>query len=171
MGLRARLRQLPRDTGGTALIELAILAPLLLSLMCGLAEFGQLLRQYHIMEKGVRDASRYLAHVPANPACNGAPSPAGYSWAQAITEAKNLAVRGSTTGTTPLFAGWTNVNSVHVDDATAPLVCVANPRVNGLPLAKIKVTASAPYADLGMLGFLGLGPFTLTVSHEELKVF
>jgi len=32
------------------------------------------------------------------------------------------------------------------------------------------VTATAPYADIGLLRALGLGPITLTVSHEELKV-
>ena len=48
--------------------------------------------------------------------------------------------------------------------------CVANPRVNGIPLAQLTVTAAAPYADLGMLSFLGIGPITLTVSHQELKV-
>jgi Flp pilus assembly protein TadG len=167
VNLLTHVRRLRRENSGAALVEFTILAPLLLSLMCGLAEFGQLLRQYHVMEKGVRDAARYLAAVPVNPACTGVTDPAGYTWANAKAEAQNLAVFGSTTGTTPLVRTWTSTATVTVDDGT----CLANPRPNGLPLAKITVTASAPYAGIGMLGYLGFGAPTLTVSHQELKVF
>ena len=48
--------------------------------------------------------------------------------------------------------------------------CLANPRVNGASLPQITVTATAAYADLGMLSFLDVDPITLTVSHQELKV-
>jgi Flp pilus assembly protein TadG len=167
MAQSAPLRLLRRDTRGAALIEFTLLAPLLISLMCGLAEFGQILRQYHVMQKGVRDAARYLTHVPANPACEGATSPAGYSWTQAVADAKHLAVYGSVSGTTPLLRDWTSTATVSVDDGT----CVANPRgAAANPLPKITVTASAPYVDLGMLSFIGVPPITLTVSHQELRV-
>ena len=48
---------------GAALVEFTLVAPLLVMLMCGLAEFANAMRQYHIMEKGVRDAGRYLARA------------------------------------------------------------------------------------------------------------
>jgi hypothetical protein len=149
------------------LVEFTLLAPILIGLMCGLAEFGQALRQVHVMQKGVRDAARYLAAVPVNPACVGVPDPAGYSWGAAETEAKSLALTGALTGGSPLFRGWSDPATITVDAAT----CLVNPRPAGLPLARIRVTASAPYADLGMLDFLGLAPPTLTVSHEQLRVF
>jgi hypothetical protein len=171
MSLTSFLHRLGRDAGGAALVEFTITAPLLISLMCGLAEFGQGLRQYHIMQKGVRDAARYLAHVPANPPCTGLAAPAGYSWAAAVTEAKHLAVYGSTAGGSPLFGGWTDLGTVHVGDDVAPVTCLANPRPGGLALPQITVTARAPYADLGMLRFLGLGPITLTATHQQLRVF
>ena len=44
------------------------------------------------------------------------------------------------------------------------------PATPGASLPQVTVTASAPYADLGMLSFLGLGSITLTVSHREMKV-
>jgi Flp pilus assembly protein TadG len=163
MGLSVDLRRLKRDSGGSALLEFTLLAPLLISIMCGLAELGQALRQYHVMEKGVRDAARYLSHVPANPPCTGIADP---NWATSITQAQNLAVYGSITTGTPLFKGWANPATVTV--ANPP--CVANLRVNGADLPQITVTASAAYTDLGMLRFLGLKPITLTVSHQELKV-
>jgi len=167
MERRSHLRHLLRDTRGTALVEFTLLAPLLIGLTVGLAEFGLALRQYHIMEKGVRDAARYLAHVPVNPACSGVTDPAGYTWAQAETDAKNLAIYGSITGTTPLYNTWSDPATITIDDAT----CLANPRANALPLPRITVTASAPYVDLGLIGFLGFSAPTLTVSHQELRVF
>lgn len=163
MGLSANLRQFRKDHSGAALIEFTVLAPLLISLMCGLAEFGQALRQYHVMEKGVRDAARYLSRVPANPPCTGV---ADASWGAYVIQAQNLAIYGATTTGTPLFKSWTDTATVSVPDPP----CVANPRVNGAAMPKITVTATAPYADLGMLSVLGFGPITLTVSHQELKV-
>jgi Flp pilus assembly protein TadG len=164
----SHVRNLWRDTRGTAVLELALLAPLLVGLMVGLAEFGLALRQYHIMEKGVRDAARYLSHVPANPACSGVTDPAGYTWSQAKTDAKNLALYGSITGSTPLYNTWSDPATITIDDGT----CVANPRgASALPLPKITVTASATFADLGLIGALGFSAPTLTVSHQELKVF
>jgi Flp pilus assembly protein TadG len=163
MGLRANLLRLKRECGGAALLEFTLLAPLLISVTCGLAEFGQALRQYHVMEKGVRDAARYLSHVSANPPCTGVTDP---NWGTDVGQAQNLAVYGSITTGTPLFKGWTNPATVTVPNPP----CLANPRVNGADLPQITVTASAPYTDLGMLSFLGLGPITLTVSHQELKV-
>jgi Flp pilus assembly protein TadG len=167
MALRSHLRRLRRETHGAALVEFTLLAPMLISLMCGLAEFALILRQYHVMEKGVRDAARYLAAAPANPACVGVTDPAGYSWANAVSEAKTLALTGATSGASPLLSDWSDASTITVDDGT----CLTNPRPNALPLARIKVTAAAPYADLGMLSFLGISPPTLTVSHEQLRVF
>lgn len=163
MDLRAHLRKLGQDRRGAALVEFTLTAPLLISLMCGMAEFGQGLRQYHVMQKGVRDAARYLAHVPANPPCTGISDPA---WASAVSDAQNLAVYGTTASGTPLFSGWNSPSTVSVPAPT----CLTNLRANGAALPQITVTASAPYVDLGMLAFLGLGPITLTVSHQELKV-
>ena len=163
MTVLARLRQLGKESGGAALVEFTLVAPLLISLMCGLAEFGQLLRQYHIMQKGVRDAARYLSHVSAQPPCTGISDP---NWGTEVANAQNLAVYGTTTAGTALFAGWADTTTVSVP---APS-CLTNPRVNGAPLPQITVTATAPYVDLGMLAFLGIGPISLTVSHQELKV-
>ena len=88
-----------------------------------------------------------------------------YTWASAIADAKKLAIYGSTGGTTPLYVDWSDSTTMTVDDST----CQATLRTNGVSLGQITVTATAPYKDLGMLSVLGLGPFTLTVSHQELK--
>jgi Flp pilus assembly protein TadG len=159
----ARLSQFARDRKGAALVEFTLVAPMLVGLMCGLAEFGQALRQYHVMEKGVRDAARYLSRVPANPPCVDASDP---NWAGYVTQAQNLAVYGTTSTGTPRFNGWSSPATVTVADPT----CTSNPRPNGESLPQITVTATAPYADLGMLSAIGLPAITLSVSHQELKV-
>ncbi|CAN7415578.1 pilus assembly protein [Phenylobacterium sp. LjRoot219] len=163
MSLRANFRRLRAERSGAALVEFTLVAPLLIALMCGLAEFGQALRQYHVMQKGVGDAARYLARAPARPPCMDATDP---NWATYVGEAQNLAVKGVPTGGTALFNGWSDTASVSVPAPT----CLTNPRGSGSDLPLIIVTASAPYADLGMLSALGFDAITLTVSHQELKV-
>lgn len=49
---------------GTALVETAIALPVLLTLLAGLALFGQALWQFNAMQKAVHDAARYMASIP-----------------------------------------------------------------------------------------------------------
>lgn len=156
---RAILRFL-RARRGAALVEFTLVAPLLIALMCGMAEFASAMRQYHIMEKGVRDAGRYLARVEMTGcAVNGG----------AVAEAQNLALRGQISGGSLLLPSWNDPNTVSVQIAQ----CVDNSTgtYRGYPqMPVIEVTASAPYADLGMLTVLGLGGITLQVSHQQLWI-
>jgi len=156
------IRSLHRDKDGAALIEFTLVAPLLILLMCGLGEFGQALRQYHVMQKGVTQAARFLARTPSAPC----PAPDA-AWSTYVAQAKNVAIYGGATSGTPLYKGWTNPSTVSIG---AP-ACLANPRLNGQDLPKITVTATAPYQDLGMLSAIGLSSFNITVAHQELKVF
>lgn len=159
MKQRTPLRFL-KDRKGAALVEFSLLAPLLIFMMCGMAEFANGMRQYHIMEKGVRDAGRYLARVPMTGcAISGS----------ATTAAQNLALTGRTSGGTALFRTWANPASVAVSVST----CFNNASgtyrgQTQIPI--IQVTANAPYADLGLLTVLGLGPITLQVTHRQLAI-
>lgn len=162
MPLRTTIRRLGRDRSGAALVEFTLLAPLLISLMCGLAEFGLMLRQHHVMEKGVRDAGRFLSRSFGD-ACSG-----DANWASAVAAAKTLAVTGAQSGGPPLLSGWTDTATVSVS-----VNCIDNSASTwhgGPSLPIVTVTASAAYQDLGMLGVLGLTAPTLTVSHQQLKV-
>ncbi|WP_395670239.1 TadE/TadG family type IV pilus assembly protein [Phenylobacterium sp.] len=161
MPKHANLTRLGKDQRGAALVEFSLLAPLLISLACGLAEFGQALRQYTVMQKGARDAAHYLARAPSNPC----PAPDA-AWTANVTAAKALAINGSVGGTTPRFKGWTQAATITVP---APQ-CLPNPRLNGADLPRITVTIAAPYADIGMLRSFSLTPITITVSSQELKV-
>lgn len=149
-----------KDRKGAALVEFSLLAPVLILLMCGMGEFANAMRQYHIMEKGVRDAGRYLARVPMTGCTvNGS----------AVTAARNLALTGRTSGGTYLLGSWTDPNSVTVSVAQ----CLDNTGggYRGYPqMPVLEVTARAPYADLGMLTVLGLGSITLEVRHQQLWI-
>jgi len=146
---------------GASLVEFSLLAPVLILLMCGLSEFANAMRQYHIMEKGVRDAARYLTRVPMSGCTlNGG----------SVTAAQNLALTGQTTaGGSYFLPTWTDPSTVTVAVAD----CVSNtPRVyrghDQMPV--IEVTAQAPYQDLGMLSVIGIGEIELEVRHQQLWI-
>lgn len=158
------IRSLPRfgkSREGAALVEFSLLAPVLILLMCGLAEFANAMRQYHVMEKGVRDAARYLTRVPMSGCTlNGA----------SVTAAQYLALTGQTAAGGDYFLDqWNDPSTVTVVLAA----CVANaPRVyrghDQMPV--IEVTAQAAYEDLGMLSVLGFDELQLEVSHQQLWI-
>jgi Flp pilus assembly protein TadG len=149
-----------RARRGAALVEFTLVAPLLIMLMCGLAEFANAMRQYHIMEKGVRDAGRYLARAGMS----------GCSIdADATTAAQNLALTGQMSGGSVLLPTWTDPSSV----AVAVANCMDNTSGayrgrDQMPI--IEVTASAPYEDLGLLSVIGFDSIDLEVSHQQLWI-
>ncbi len=76
---------------GVALVEFALILPLLLLLTLITVEFGRAIWEYNTLTKSVRDAARYLSlQTPGTK----------------IPEARNLLVYGNTAGTgTPLAIG------------------------------------------------------------------
>jgi hypothetical protein len=154
---------LTRREEGSALIEGAIVVPVLCILLFGVYEFSWFLYQQHLISIGLRDAARYLARSPAR--CN----PISPSWPIDEASAKNLATTGSILGGAARVRGWTA--------ATVRLTCtpIDNPiRASGLsayrggPMIYV-ATASARfnYPSLGLFGFLGLKSPTISVSHSE----
>jgi hypothetical protein len=158
------LRTLLRDNDGSALVESALLVPLLFTLLFGVYEFSWFFYQQHLVAVGVRDAARYLARV--NDACDER-SP---TWPMEQTNAKILATTGSIRGDTARVKGWT--------PAMVVLRCTAisNPLgPRGLRAYRsggevvYVITASTSFADpsLGFFGFLHLSPPLISVSHSE----
>jgi Flp pilus assembly protein TadG len=149
-----------KNRDGAAVVEFTLVAPLLVFLMCGMAEFANAMRQYHVMEKGVRDAGRYLARVPMTGCAVDGGSTAA---------AQNLAITGVPTGGTALLPNWNDLNSVAVTVAQ----CVDN--TSGAyrghaEVPVIQVQATAPYADLGLLTVLGISAFNLEATHQQLWI-
>jgi Flp pilus assembly protein TadG len=157
------LKKLARDEDGTALLEGAILVPVLCAVIFGVLEFSYYFYQQHLVSTGVRDAARYLARVqdPTSAASQ--------------TVAQNLAATGSPDG-------GTNRRTAGFDPAevTVSFSFVANATVDGvrpyrqsadptLPdsLRIINVTGSFTWAPLGFWDFFGFGTKSVTVTHSE----
>lgn len=87
-----------RRRSGAVLVELALLAPLLISLVLGAIHFGYLFYLYNSLEKCVRDGARYAASRTF--------STAG-SFSTAI---QNVTAYGSTGANTPLVPGLAPAN-------------------------------------------------------------
>jgi hypothetical protein len=56
-----RLHSFPRDEAGASLVETTLVFPLMLVLMFGLVEFGNVMWQYHATEKATAAGARFVA--------------------------------------------------------------------------------------------------------------
>lgn len=164
----AALAKLKSDVNGAAMIEMAVVFPVLFAIGLGVFEFGNLIYGYHLVTNGVRDAARYRA---------------GLKWDNTVAddEAKCIAMTGGLTSTDCSVTAnpgctwkcrvswWNNPNTITV--ATVP---VGNDDGAGNKLYRggtfiytVTVTARVPYNSLGFLGYFGLSAPVLQVSHEE----
>jgi TadE-like protein len=147
------LKKIKASDGGTALIEGAIVLPVILLLIGGVYEFGYFFYQQQLIATGVRDAARYLA-LTADP----------NSTADQL-EAKNLAVYGLISGgSLPRVSGWSTANvtiSVTSVNNSSGTYC------GGCPIKIITVSTSLIDPSLGFFGLLGLRTPNISASHRE----
>ena len=91
---------------GVAMVELAIILPLLLAICFAITEFGRAIYTYNAIDKASRDAARYLtAPVP------GAVDP--------NADARNMVVYGNVQGTGSPLAPGLSTGMVNICDAAA----------------------------------------------------
>lgn len=150
--LLSALKSLSRADSGAALVEAAIVLPIVVVLVGGVYEFGFFIYQEQLATSGVRDAARYLA-LTADP-----------TDVSNQADARNLAVAGSIGGGAPRVAGWST------SDISIAVNAVNNSAGTYSGGATIQlVTVSTRFLDptLGFLGLLGLKAPTITASHEE----
>jgi TadE-like protein len=152
-----RLQALRRDLEGSALVEGAVLLPLLFVLLFGVYEFSWFFYQQHLVSTGLRDAARYLARVERPCDVN---SPA---WPAEEAYARNLATTGSIAGGAPRVKGWT--------PAMVALRCTAidNPGAyRGGEVIHV-ITASSRFSDpsLGFFALVQLTPPAIAATHSE----
>ena len=95
-----------RARQGVAAVEFVLCLPLIALMLFGTIDIGRLLFDYQAVSKSVRDATRYLARIPAGTlglTCGGV------TGAAPIAEARNLALRGTIDTTDPYLLGfWTD---------------------------------------------------------------
>jgi Flp pilus assembly protein TadG len=151
------MQSLWRDDEGSALIEGALVVPVLLVLLLGVFEFSWLIDQQHLISTGIHDAARYLAQSP-NPRD-----------ATIQRDAKNLATTGAIDGNTARVSGW-SMRDVNIKYASVDNPVGSNgltPFRGGAVIQSVTVSTTFTVPSLGFFGFLGLKPPALTVSHQE----
>ena len=130
------------------------MAPFLLSLVLGIAEFGRFLYQYQMVLEGLRDAGRYLARLDANDATNQ-------------TNAANLATTGTIDGTgEPRVDNW---EAGDIDFSVTDVDNSAGIYRGPAEIEVIEVTTTFDYADVGFLSALGFDPISVDAAHQAAR--
>jgi Flp pilus assembly protein TadG len=142
---------------GSALIEGAIIMPLLLILVLGVFEFSWLIYQQHLISTGIHDGARFIARS-ANPRDVTIQS-----------DAKKLATTGAIDGGTARVKGWTtrDVNITYASVNNPVGTNGLTPFRGGAVIQSVTVSTTFTVPSLGFFGFLGLKAPALTVAHQE----
>lgn len=145
------LRRLLREKSGSAAVEMALVTPLLMTIMFGSFELGNYYLDNHVVVKAVRDGARYASRQAFTKfTC---PSTVDATIAGNI---RNVTRTGNIAGTgTPRLPSWTD------GTITVSVRCVSNTTntysgiYDDFPNVMIvKVNATVPYASLfKVIGF------------------
>ena len=141
-----------RSQRGVAIIEFALVLPLLLILTFITTEFGRAMYQYNALTKSVRDATRYLS--------------AQFQAESHVDEARNLAVYGMISGgTQPLVAGLTmdRVSAEWGIAGTAPVINTVTVSITGYQFQSLVTTMF----DLNMPA-ITFPPITATMRRQNI---
>lgn len=156
--LKERIRSFTAETSGAALVEFAIMLPMMLLLFAVIIEGGRLMWSYQSVNAGVRDATRYLARIAPGDICDSGGSVVGY------TSELEAIVRETSDGSA-IFPSGITVNSV-----TPALNCIAGTyRVSPAPVVQVtaSVTITFPFSGVFTLSGQTLGTLTKTVSDQS----
>lgn len=160
------LRQVWRSDDGSALVEGAVLLPVLLVLLFGIFEFSWFFYQQHLISTGLRDGARYLARSAT--ICD-ANSP---FWSAQSANAMNLAATGSIRGGPPRVKGWSAAMvMLHCTEFdNAPAAGGPSPYRGNAVVSVVSLSTRFAEPSLGFFGLLGLHPPAISVTHSERMV-
>jgi len=157
-----RLSDLVADRSGSAAVEMALCLPILLVLAFGSLEVGNYFLSEHVVDKAVRDASRYAARLALTnyPSCTSVD-------ATAAQKIRNVARTGDPAGTNPRLWGWADGNttvSVACDNVSSyGTGGIYTEFPNGAPV--VTVTATVPYTTF--FGSMGMGSPTFNLYAQS----
>jgi Flp pilus assembly protein TadG len=159
-------QRIQNDERGAALIELTVILPILLTIGLGVAEFGSLIYNYHLISTGIRDAARYAAGLPSGSADNDVKCIAltGYV-------AGSLCSASSTPSCTTAcrVSWWNNVNTIAVTPELKTNDDGAGNKLyrGGEQITLVTVSTDIDYGGVGFLAYLSIGQMTFHIEHEE----
>lgn len=150
-----------KDQSGAALVEFAMLLPMLLLVFAVMIEGSRLMWSYQSTISGVRDATRYLARVAPLDICTSGGSVAGY-------QADLMAIVSQNINGVTIFPAGITVNSV-----TPSLTCTPGAyRVSPSPVVQVSANITVTFAFSGLFTLAGssLSDVTTTISDQS-RVF
>lgn len=137
------------STSGSAAVEMALVTPILLTLMFGSFELGNYFLDDHVVIKAVRDGARYAARLPiSNYSC-----PSGSTSGTLLgssTAIKNVTRTGTPDGTgAPRLASWTSQSTITITVGCKPTATYPG-MYSQLPgdVPVVTISASVPYTTL-----------------------
>ncbi|KPV40101.1 hypothetical protein AN478_08060 [Thiohalorhabdus denitrificans] len=148
---------------GAALVELALVLPVLMLLLVGVVELGRGLYQNHILAKAAESGARYLSREPG--ALDWESCAEGENWGEGVERATRLVVFGDPFGTTdPLVPNLGTENVTIEGLGPEP---ISGEGMAGSPCV-IRVRAAADFDPVIATGeFLPLGDLVLRAMAEE----
>lgn len=164
----------PVRTAGVAMVEFAIILPLLLLLLFGVTELGRALYQQNTLYKAVEAGARYLARTSGTLNSSSCAIEDSDDWDDALDDAMNIIAFGNPAGTgTPLLP--------YLDDTAERTIDIVNQTTRTLtktdgtvvPVCVISVEASVPFAgffgEIAVPNLFGdsISSFSLRAETEE----
>lgn len=168
------MNALRKARSGASMVEFALALPIFVLLLLGVAEVGRAILHYHIINKGLRDSTRYLGRVPVT--CPAVGTAAGsVDNAANATTATNLAMTGSLNGGSNLIDYWTDPATITIevdclDNSAGANLCGTEACAGNSILAVVRMRADVVYQDLGFLSLFGVGALTFVADHEEVSI-
>jgi hypothetical protein len=157
-----REHSLWRDQQGSALIEGAVMVPLLIAFFYGVFEFSWFFYQQHLVAIGLHDAASYLAR--SSDPCN----PTSPAWKVALQQAKNLATSGSISAGAARVRGWTAESVIpQCTKIDNPIGTNGLSRYRGSSIYVVTVSTKFTHPSLGFLALLKLRPPVISASYSQ----
>ena len=168
------MNALRKARSGASMVEFALALPIFVLLLLGVAEVGRAILHYHIINKGLRDSTRYLGRVPVT--CPAVGTAAGsVDNAANATTATNLAMTGLLNGGSNLIDYWTDPATITIevdclDNSAGANLCGVEACAGNPILPVVRMRAAVVYQDLGFLSIFGVGALTFNADHEEVSI-
>ena len=149
-------RRFLRAEDGAALVEFALVLPMMLIVFAVIIEGSRLMHSFQTAIGGVRDATRFLARVVPADICTTGGSVAGHT-------AQLQAIVGQSLSGNPVFPIAVTVNSV-----TPSVTCVVGAyRVNPAPVANVSANVTVAFPFASVFSLIGASPSSLTTTVTD----
>ena len=156
-------RVFARAEEGAALVEFAMVLPMMLLVFAVIIEGSRMMYAYQSAIGGVRDATRYLARVVPGNVCAAGGSVTGHA-------PKLMSIVSQSTTGGAIYPGGVTVTSV-----TPSLACVGRSgtcRVSPAPVATVTAVVDIAFPFQGIFGLFGGTPAGITTTViDRAKVF